>query len=948
MKKLLRNYFIVLAFFFGIISQGLNAQESAQLVYNPNAPAGTANPFDGWGDVQIPIANDAMETTPDASDVSGFFQGFWDETNLYFYFKVVDDTLIDIDPAASWNGDAIELAISLNDESYNLFWGGDSNDDGKIIITYTDSAASAGARVLEMADFVSSGGAIDVRTTDSTYEIAIKVPIASIGDAVTDLSVLEYIRAEIVINDRDDAGSAARKNMLTWSGTTNTNNDVSGFGYLYLGKFADGDVWGHRMNYTEYNSDNWATFPIGENMVYGITHSTINPLHNSGDPWFDPDGSGEDYGNGSGSGLGEFAYVEDESYTDFRMTVKMARPDFEGANGYYDLGILWGLTDNMNFKYVNFGTGEKNNNGASFVDGEGLRGGPLGINKVANHNIEMFGDTLFHEVILEKVGNMVVVKYEGLPFFSIIDDAIDTTGSVGFGSWNDAVYVDDVVIEVITELTGSTDTSFTTSVGTLGNDTIIGIPEATTVQAVLDGLTLADGASAIIVQKNEDGYALEVDGAEVVSIDMTLIVTSESGLMVNIGLKLYVISDDTSIAAYFAPLQYDEETGIISTIEGTILELFLNKIRPLSTSTEAIIDADGNEVTDGETNIVDGMFYRVTAEDGTTIKDYRIITYAPPYPTLSSREVDSESHPIIIDAFFDDWAAYDNVTSLDSVIDNGENLFPPSSPEDLSASMKMAWDNDFLYVYIRIVDDIIVASETDSWENDGFEIALVMTDDIGKRAGYNMFWQANTQPGNMKLTYVHGYTMTQFADGLNTGSEMRDFSGSILEKWEIEDGAHGYEVEFQLPWSTLNGISNDNPFVVAKGNQFSMNMAVNDNDGAGREHAIFILPSNTNRDASDFPLVKLEDFDGPTAIIDYTEQDLKIYPNPVSDFLHFNVNGDVKSIEILSITGQVIQIMKENFRGEMSLNVSGLKSGIYLVKVNLESGKPFVGKFNKR
>ena len=67
-------------------------------------------------------------------------------------------------------------------------------------------------------------------------------------------------------------------------------------------------------------------------------------------------------------------------------------------------------------------------------------------------------------------------------------------------------------------------------------------------------------------------------------------------------------------------------------------------------------------------------------------------------------------------------------------------------------------------------------------------------------------------------------------------------------------------------------------------------------------------------------------------------QSVIVYPNPASDLLHItNQNGAVVSkITIYAITGSVVSEINNTASGIISIPVSGLQSGVYLVKVESE------------
>lgn len=61
--------------------------------------------------------------------------------------------------------------------------------------------------------------------------------------------------------------------------------------------------------------------------------------------------------------------------------------------------------------------------------------------------------------------------------------------------------------------------------------------------------------------------------------------------------------------------------------------------------------------------------------------------------------------------------------------------------------------------------------------------------------------------------------------------------------------------------------------------------------------------------------------------------EVKVYPNPVKDILNINTDKNINSIEIFSLTGQLIKTIDNNTK---QINVSDLKKGIYLLRVKSE------------
>jgi hypothetical protein len=61
-------------------------------------------------------------------------------------------------------------------------------------------------------------------------------------------------------------------------------------------------------------------------------------------------------------------------------------------------------------------------------------------------------------------------------------------------------------------------------------------------------------------------------------------------------------------------------------------------------------------------------------------------------------------------------------------------------------------------------------------------------------------------------------------------------------------------------------------------------------------------------------------------------EDIRIFPNPVIDFLSINTTTDINEMEIFSILGQQILSIKVNQK-ETTINVSTLQNGVYFLKL---------------
>jgi len=58
------------------------------------------------------------------------------------------------------------------------------------------------------------------------------------------------------------------------------------------------------------------------------------------------------------------------------------------------------------------------------------------------------------------------------------------------------------------------------------------------------------------------------------------------------------------------------------------------------------------------------------------------------------------------------------------------------------------------------------------------------------------------------------------------------------------------------------------------------------------------------------------------------------YPNPFSDVINISGNGDINRVEIIDLTGRILQTVVPDGESEISVNTGDLKAGIYLIRVS--------------
>ena len=68
-----------------------------------------------------------------------------------------------------------------------------------------------------------------------------------------------------------------------------------------------------------------------------------------------------------------------------------------------------------------------------------------------------------------------------------------------------------------------------------------------------------------------------------------------------------------------------------------------------------------------------------------------------------------------------------------------------------------------------------------------------------------------------------------------------------------------------------------------------------------------------------------------------SENQLTIYPNPVQNVLNIDLHVKMGTLEVFDITGKSVQYKLIN-GNNMSIDVSGLRAGIYLLQINSNDG----------
>ncbi len=77
------------------------------------------------------------------------------------------------------------------------------------------------------------------------------------------------------------------------------------------------------------------------------------------------------------------------------------------------------------------------------------------------------------------------------------------------------------------------------------------------------------------------------------------------------------------------------------------------------------------------------------------------------------------------------------------------------------------------------------------------------------------------------------------------------------------------------------------------------------------------------------------DITTPVAEVIPQNFDLKIYPNPTSGYCRISADGNINEVALYSVSGSLVKTVKNIMDSNFDLNLSGLKSGLYIVSMKI-------------
>jgi hypothetical protein len=246
-----------------------------------------------------------------------------------------------------------------------------------------------------------------------------------------------------------------------------------------------------------------------------------------------------------------------------------------------------------------------------------------------------------------------------------------------------------------------------------------------------------------------------------------------------------------------------------------------------------------------------------------------------------------------------------------------------SSTSAMTAQFNLMHDADNIYLAVKVQDDTPnndAAAIPNSYERDCFEAFFSMDTTSTATGAYAVgCWQLRTQREAAEGSYVDG---NAHANTWNVSS----MTGGEGFEFGVENGSSEWSAEMVYPKAILaEGAAFDDEYI-------KFELAVADNTGAGRTQQQFWNNNSDQQwqDTRTFALVKLGEATGVNNVETVTgsafvqNNTLKVR----------NVNGVVN---VYDLRGAVVRTATVN--GNASIDVSDLKSGMYVVKGNNLSAK---------
>jgi PKD repeat protein len=192
--------------------------------------------------------------------------------------------------------------------------------------------------------------------------------------------------------------------------------------------FCADPLFGNAGNYTPKTASRWEVALEGGDKRYFLNTSSYSA---------------------DGDKLGEYVILSGRPFGDFTIKFDAKSGDDIGSNSMADFAFIFGFQDQNNYYYVIANATSAYNEVFRVQNGTRL--------SLGRASAVLIPDNQYHAYEIErKIGSHIKVRMDNNEVLSIADDPSFKTGSVGFGSYNDAAYFDNITGTGSTLLAGPT------------------------------------------------------------------------------------------------------------------------------------------------------------------------------------------------------------------------------------------------------------------------------------------------------------------------------------------------------------------------------------------------------------------------------------------------------------------------------------------------------------
>ncbi|MBN1542322.1 T9SS type A sorting domain-containing protein [candidate division KSB1 bacterium] len=261
---------------------------------------------------------------------------------------------------------------------------------------------------------------------------------------------------------------------------------------------------------------------------------------------------------------------------------------------------------------------------------------------------------------------------------------------------------------------------------------------------------------------------------------------------------------------------------------------------------------------------------------------------------------------------------------------------------DLTGTVYLAIDDDYLYIAVDCIDDVYSHSEGNWWEQDAFELFIGLYDQRGKK---------HTSP---KRGAEPDYKFVLDEVSCREDFVSRTFYTPDHENYHFENfGGQDYVIETKISLDSILAAS-DTRFQPLVGKRIPLEITFHDNDGAGWEGNLVTSAVN-NDNAHLNPSVWSNTWIGDQTEVTSVEQESpsgvvrsyqleQNYPNPfnpITTLSYTLANAGHVRLVVYNTLGQQVKTLvdKRQAAGQYSvqMDASDLQSGLYFYQIQTEN-----------